>query len=335
MPKNKTRARTDTPSRARPAAAREVRALNISVNFSAVFAAVFNAMHEEAGAAGGSSWEFQEEAERRFRKALDKLEPLQPKAREDALADLVTASMLYWCLRGSLDRTQKFTAIRDDLRILRDRLARGVSRLDEAEEKLVRKGGKKAGGEASHQTNRGDIDVSYERDFLDEWDIRTSPLVVDGVVRSRLFELKVRQFLRTTLRRLDAVLAPANGLNVRTARGQPRKYSKDFLLLRSIGIFRKYGQQSGVTRWKESNKKRASGPAYSGALVDFVKLVLGAVDPTVDLGAKFGIGKSIEEANRLMKRVPNVDKLVRQNSSDRELLRFAVHCDGIRAKPGR
>lgn len=325
MSAHKTRKRIRTPRYSQPVAKAESRAISLSANFSSLYAAIFNAMHEESGEAGGSSWEFQKEAEWRFQKALGALEPLQSDAREDALDDLVTASILYWCLRGSLDRPQKFTVTRDDLRCLREEMEKGLERLNEVEDKPRRKGIKTESG-------RGKLDVAYERDFMNEWDIRTAPVVADQVVRSRLFELKARQFLRVALRRLDALLGPVDDLNVTIARGQPRKYSKDFLLLRCFRLFEKYGRQEGVTRWKESNQKEKE-PAYGGALVNFVKHVLGAVDPTLDLKSKYSLGKSLEEARRLFKRVPDADALVRQNSSARDLLRFANLCESIRAKP--
>jgi hypothetical protein len=316
-----------------PATKMEARAISLSADLRSIYVAVCNAMFEEAG---GNSEDFQQASKWQFREALDALGLCESEERENALNDLTEAAALYWCLKGSLDRTPKFTILRDNLRTLRTHIEQLLSNLDQFEKKSVKTKQREDGSAgARKQMMRSQFKVADERQFIDELYIRTAPLVAGQVVRARLFELKTRQYLTISLRRLEALLAPIDNLNIKNTRGQPRKYSKDFLLLRCLRLFQKYGHHEGVTRWKESNRKRVEDPAYGGPLVGFVRHVLGAVDTTVNLGAKFGLGKSIEETRRLLTRVSDVDELVRQDSSDEELLRFSGHCESIRAKAKR
>lgn len=309
----------------------KARAIGLSGDFSSLYAAVYNAMHEEDGEASGSSAEFGAASERRFGEALESLRLTDSDTREDALGELIDASVLYWCLRGSLDRPQKVSVVKRRLDKLRSLLVAGITQLDALEEKPASSKGKRPSRRGA-SGRRGDIDVSYERDFITEHDIRYRAVINDGIVRSRLFELQARQFLKLTLRRLDALLRPVTGLTVSVTRGQPRKYSKDFLLLRCLRLYRRYGRKGGITRRKEGRKEWTRGQTYDGPLVNFIKAVICAVDPSVNLTAKYGLGKSIEDARRLMARHPHVDELVRQNSSDDELLKFMSRCETIRTK---
>ena len=332
MPRNKPPKRpfaTGVPKpvesiRVEPALPRQsARPVNLPSDFNALYAAASQDFHEWAAVDGNSS---SQEAMQRWlhdhwKEVLTAL-GVEEERGADAQAELIEAELLYRCLRSSVDRAPMFDAIRSDLLDMEQRIDAALQALDEEE----------AGGWSGRQERIGPYsDGAYSREFMSAIGVLSAPLVIDGAVLSRLFEIKARQLLEATKRRIERLLAPTSNLDVMpsTRSGRRWKYSKDFLILRCACIYEKYGshkRRAGVTGKKASKSRSRLEPIYVTTFVAFVRKVLEVVDPEASSDSPNGLGKTVREALALRKVDSEVDCLVHSGSTFDELQRFMAVC---------
>jgi hypothetical protein len=226
-------------------------------------------------------------------------------ARASALNDLIDTHILYRCLRSSLDRTPPLAAVRRDMDSIRRNLRGAFEKLSAlssfkelelAEEQFQRQQG---GG-----TTR---------------DVRQR---VDDAMLSRLFEIRSRAALSISIRQMDELLESVWGRSVGVQRGQPRKYSKDFLILRCARLFERHrsGTRAKIRAYPDHSSLKPRefdrGPFYT-----FVVTVFSTVETSFQ-PATFGLEKSIREMLRVRKRNPDADLLVRRTSTPDDLVAF-------------
>ena len=297
--------------------------MNLPSDFNALYAAASQDFHEWAAVDGNSSSQeaMQRWLHNQWKEVLAAL-GVEEERGADAQAELIEAAILYRCLRSSVDRAPKFDAIRSDLLDMEQRIDSALQGLDKIE----------AGGWSGRQERLGRYsDGAYSREFMSAIGVRSAPLVIDNTVLSRLFEIKSRQFLETTKRRIERLLAPTSSLDVITGPGGRWKYSKDFLILRCARIYEKYGshkRRAGVTGKKASKSRSQLEPIYVTTFVAFVRNVLEIVAPdTLASKAPHGLGKTVRDALTFRKAHPTMDCLVHPGSTIDQLLQFIAICE--------
>lgn len=236
--------------------------------------------------------------------ALDKLTAIR-ETRSRALDDLIDTHILYRCLRSSLDRTPSFTAMRQDMELIRDRLLKAFKKLSEL-------------------PSFKDLEESEHVAQMKHWggttDIRRR---VDDALLSRLFEIRARSALSASINSIEELLGSVWGKKIRTHRGQPRKYSKDFLLLKCARIFEKY--RSGATAKMRAfpNHSHLSPLEFDrGPFYTFAFIVASTLEPSMNQTVNFGLEKSIRDIFRIRRLNPDVDLLVRRSSTPDDLVEF-------------
>ena len=235
--------------------------------------------------------------------ALDQL-AAGSEDRASALNDLIDTHILYRCLRSSLDRAPQLMAVRRDMDLIRKHLRNAFEKLSslssfkelELAEQRFRK------------YSRGTTSRDVQR--------------VDDAMLSRIFEIRARAVLRDSLSEMDELLGSVWGRSVGVQRGQPRKYSKDFLILRSARLFERYvvGSHAKIRAFpNHSNlnpREFDRGPFYA-----FLITAFSIVEPTFQQAA-FGLEKSIKTLLRVRKHSPDADLLVRRTSTPDDLAAF-------------
>ena len=225
-------------------------------------------------------------------------------ARTLALNDLIDTHILYRCLRSSLDRTPQLAAVRRDIDLIRRNLGEAFAKL-------------------SALSSFKELELAEEH-FQREYRRGTTIVrqKIDDAMMSRLFEIRSRAALRTSIGQLDELLESVWGMNVGVQRGQPRKYSKDFLILRCARHFEQY--RAGTPA-----KVRAYPDHFDldprdfdrGSFYTFVTTVFSTVEVSFRRAA-FGLEKSIRDMLRVRKHNPDVDLLIRRTSTPDDLVAF-------------
>lgn len=235
---------------------------------------------------------------------IDQLTVDSPQ-REAVLNELIDAHILYRALRSSLDRTPQLESVRRDIESVRSTLERvyeklrSLSTFQELEQ-----------AERASWALRGGTTTRFHRK-------------IDDALLSRMFELRSQAALGNGLAALDWLLESVWGKNIAPRRGQPRKYSKDFLILRLARIFNahKPDDRLSVRRYREhpniSPENHDRGHFYRFVLTAF-SIVEVSFRP-----ATFGLEKSIQDMLRLRRRQPAADLLVRRSSTIQDLAKFA------------
>jgi hypothetical protein len=236
--------------------------------------------------------------------ALDQLNVASPR-RTAALNDVIDAHILYRCLRSSLDRAPQLESVRRDIESVR-------TKLQQAYEKLQALSSFKELEAADEDFNR-----RYRKGTTE---VRRR---IDDALLSRLFEVRSRSALGGSLREIDALLESVWAKGVERKRGQPRKYSKDFLILRCARIFERYssGRSARIRVYREhpvvGPEAFDRGVFYKFVLTAFSVVVID-FKPTA-----FGLEKSVLQMLRVLKKTPDVDMLVKRTSTPVDLVEFA------------
>jgi hypothetical protein len=152
-------------------------------------------------------------------------------------------------------------------------------------------------------------------------------------VLSRQFEFKARQFVGSSLRRLDRLLGEVPAPQGSRRRGQPNKYSKQFLILRCARIFETFdtaGRKAKANQINEAKRLRSGvlAPAYPDGFVPFVREVIKAIDPKKENSPTHGLAKTIRKAFRIREAFPNADEFVTNAMTPDHLLKFMDICEG-------
>lgn len=246
-------------------------------------------------------------------RVLDQL-AVSGDVRTSALNDLIDTHILYRCLRSSLDRTPQLAAVRRDMDLVRRNLREAFAKL-------------------SALSSFKELELAEEQ-FQRQYRGGTTNVrqKIDDAMLSRLFEIRSRAALRTSIRQLDELLESVWGRNVGVQRGQPRKYSKDFLILRCARHFEQYraGTPAKIRSYPDhsdlSPRDFDRGPFYT-----FVVTVFSTVEASFQQAA-FGLEKSIRDILRVRKHDPDVDLLIRRTSSPDDLVAFARLSESKRSR---
>jgi hypothetical protein len=224
----------------------------------------------------------------------------------------------YRALTLTVDRVPNLQKIKEKLQRFSDALGTTRDVLDntEAETKT----------DAIGRFNLRD-DIGFQTAF----EIRTSPIVYKQVLLSRQFELKVRQFVDLTERRLSHLLAAMDAVRDRNSKGRPRKYSKTFLILRAATIFETHDEHErkvSVNQTNEARRQRKGkyASAYDKGFVPFVRLVVSAIDGPASASRTFGLGKTVQQVLKLRKTRGDADELVMEGKTEK-LVEFVRLCD--------
>ena len=246
-----------------------------------------------------------------WRETLNVLD-VHEERREDALHELIEAHILYRCLRSSVDRAPQLDVVRNDIRAIHDRLETALTKLNKIEESTSGLSGRDEA--LLRQIELGQHSTGGGRQRK-----------IDDAVLSRLFEIKTRQFLGQVRFSMERMIRPFLGITVPRKRGQPRKYSKDFLILRCARIFEKFDSQKRPLKVKRYNISRNKSPSDfdHGPFYNFTHMVILVVDKTALFGSThYGLEKSIQDMLRVRTDNPHIDQLVHKRSSPTDLLNF-------------
>jgi hypothetical protein len=230
--------------------------------------------------------------------ALDQLN-LEEDRRALALNDLIDAHILYRCLRSSLDRAPQLAAVRSDIKSVRKALFHAYEKLQELSTFK------------EMQAAEEDFDIRYRRGTTR---VRRR---IDDALLSRLFEIRARDALSGSLRNFDYLLESVAAVGIEGSRGQPRKYSKDFLILRCARIFERY-RPDDVTRIRRYESS-STGPKDRGP---FFKFALTAYSIVEHRAAESGFEKSARDMLRIRTRHPDVDLRISKNARSDDLIAF-------------
>jgi hypothetical protein len=115
-------------------------------------------------------------------------------------------------------------------------------------------------------------------------------------------------------------------------RGQPRKYSKTFLIFRCARIFEKFdmaGRRAVVNQINEATRVRKGklAPAYTTGFVPFVQQVIEAIDPGATR-SPHSLGKTVLAALKLRKAYPDADEFISNGHTAEHLVNFMKICEG-------
>lgn len=225
--------------------------------------------------------------------------------RASALNDVIDTHILYRCLRSSLDRAPQLDAVRRDIESVQTKLREAFNKLralSSFKELAVAE-------EEFHRQHGGTSRRTRQR--------------IDDALLSRLFEIRSRDALGQSLGQINVLLDSVWAKKVQRHRGQPRKYSKDFLILRSARIFERYrpDDRAAIRPYREhpdiGPRDYDRGRFYRFVLTGF-SIVETSFQP-----AAFGLEKSIMEMLRIRKRNPDVDLLITKRSTPDDLVAFA------------
>ncbi len=300
-----------------------IRAVGLPADFGAVHLAISGELHEWAAVDGNSA---SQEAmvrflERQWKNALDALGIEDEGTRDEAHSELVSCHILYRCLTRTLDQAPKFETVRSNLLAIKRDLEATVESLDKIENALATED---AGGK---------YDAAYARELTDPLGVRSAPLILGDVILSRQFELYARQFVETSLRRLERLLSPLANIGNTKRRGQPRKYSKTFLILRCARIFEMFDSARRIAMVNQTNEARRArrgrlAPAYESGFVPFIQTVLKAIEPDAAVDAPFALGRTVRSALSIRGSYPSADQLISGGSTSEALLAFMEICEG-------
>lgn len=236
--------------------------------------------------------------------ALNQLN-LPQAQRLNALNELIEMHILYRCLRSSLDRAPQLAAVRRDIEAIRNKITKAyekLRRLSDFSEFLMKE------QELLARSRGGTARVRRR---------------IDDALLSRLFEIRARDALAGSLSNFDHLIQSVWGREIPKRRGQPQKYSKDFLILRCARIYERYCLNGRAVIRKYPD--HSDDPPESYDRGPFYRFVLNAIS-TVEVTfrpAAFGMEKSIVDMLRVRKKHPDVDLLVHPNSSTDNLVKFA------------
>lgn len=247
------------------------------------------------------------------------LAALDTSKRDEALYELIEANILYRCLRASIDRAPQLSVIRNDIGAIRRRLEAALIKLNKIEEVT------------SGQVGRGEALLRQIENGLSGTTGRKRK--IDEAVLSRLFEIRTHQFLGNMRFNLERFIAPFGGINIPRKRGKPRKYSKDFLILRCAQIFEEFhsGRHRAALRRYKSRQATSPDDFDRGPFYEFCHMIFLVVDKSaINRSATYGLEKSVQDMLKIRRESPGVDELVHWNSSAEELEQFALLTESAR-----
>lgn len=225
--------------------------------------------------------------------------------RTSALNDLIDAHILYRCLTSSLDRAPQLATVRSDIESVRNKLRQAFEKLQ-----ALSSFKELEAAEEAFSTERG---VGTQR----------TRKRIDDALLSRLFEIRSRDTLNRSLEQIDSLLESVWGRDVELRRGHPRKYSKDFLILRCARIYERYcpGSRASARRYREHPDIEPKN--YDrGAFYKFLVTAFSTVDVSFE-ETDFGFEKDVLKMLRVRKKAPDADLLVKRTSTPDDLVAFA------------
>jgi hypothetical protein len=279
-----------------------------------------------------------------WRKAVGLLDIGDEERRAEVVDELLGTHLDYCCLTLTIDRGPMFEKIRTPLLSIRKKLE-AIERMFERREadysdrigrvvsNFIRvHHPRSAANQGAKQRRIGENVAKEIIELMEQSEIRNAPVIGGGRILSRQFDLKARQCVRLTRRRLDRLLGPVETFVTSNRKGKPNKYSKQFLILRCARIFEVFdeaGRKAKVSQISEAKRQRLGNlaHAYPTGFVPFVGEVLKAIDPE-QLGSAHSLGKTIRKTLKVRIAHPSADEFVTNASSLVDLLNFMKICEG-------
>jgi hypothetical protein len=144
---------------------------------------------------------------------------------------------------------------------------------------------------------------------------------IDEALLSRMFELRARNALHGCIGSLDTVLKSVWAVRIENQRGQPRKYSKDFLVLRLSRIYERYTVRRASVRLYRERSDVAPREHDRGPFFEFVLTAIRTLEPSYP-NSSYGLEKEISRMLRLRKQYPEVDLLIQRFANPDDLAEF-------------